>query len=465
MSSVSALNSLLGSSSSSNGIDISSILQALTGSTSSGLDVTTAVDAAVTAASAPETAWNTQLTSTENQVSTLQQIQTDVQNLDNDVQQLNSITGPLASNTVTSSNSSIVSATAASGTALGTHVVTVNSLATTATWTSGEFASSSTDLPAGSFTITTGSGATQTITTDGTESLTDVANQINGDNLGVTASVITDANGARLAIVANSSGSASNFTIGGSPSFGFTQPVTGTNASLTVDGVPISSASNTVSGALPGVTLNLLGASTGTPVTLNVQADTSSASTAINQFVTDYNKVMSDINAQFDDTSSGQGPLAQDSNIINLQNAVEQSLDFVANGSSINLSSLGISINNDGSLSVNSSTLQNTLQNNFAGVQTFFQGSALNGFANNMDQQLTNFLAPGNGAFVVDLQSMNSEETTLKQDITNFQSTVIAPLQTSLQAQFSKAETELQELPLELKQINQEFNPNSSNGG
>src|ERR1017187_1724702 len=103
MSSVSALNSLLGSSSSSNGIDISSILQALTGSTSSGLDVTTAVDAAVTAASAPETAWNTQLTSTENQVSTLQQIQTDVQNLDNDVQQLNSITGPLASNAVTSS--------------------------------------------------------------------------------------------------------------------------------------------------------------------------------------------------------------------------------------------------------------------------------------------------------------------------------------------------------------------------
>jgi flagellar hook-associated protein 2 len=200
-------------------------------------------------------------------------------------------------------------------------------------------------------------------------------------------------------------------------------------------------------------------------VTLNIQPDTSSASTAINQFVTDYNKVMSDINGQFNDTSSGQGPLAQDSNIINLQNAVEQSLNFVASGSSINLSSLGISFNNDGSLSVNSSTLQNTLQNNFAGVQSFFQGSALNGFANNMDQQLTNFLAPGNGAFVVDLQSMNSEETTLKQDITNFQTTVIAPLQTSLQAQFSKAETELQELPMELKQINQEFNPNSSNGG
>jgi len=342
--------------------------------------------------------------------------------------------------------------------------VTVNNLASTATWTSGEFASSSTDLPAGSFTITTGSGAT-TITTDGTQSLSDVASQINGDNLGVTASVITDANGARLAIVANSSGAASNFTISGPAGFGFTQPVTGTNASLTVDGVPISSASDTVSGALPGVTLNLLGASAGAQVTLNVQPDTSSASTAINQFVTDYNKVMSDINAQFTDTSSGQGPLAQDPNIINLQNVVEQSLSYLGTGSSVNLNSLGISFNNDGSMTVDSSTLQNTLQNNFAGVQSFFQGSALNGFANNMDQQLTSFLAPANGAFTVDLQSMNSQETTLKTDITNFQTNVIDPLQTSLTSQFSQAETELQELPMELKQISAEFGNNSNSNG
>lgn len=467
MSSISsALSSLLGSgSSSSNGINISSILEALTGASTPGLDVTTAVTAAVTAAQAPETAWSNQLTKIQNQVSALQQVQTDVQNLDNDMQQLNSITGPLASNTVTSSNSGIVTATAASGTALGTHVVTVSNLASTATWTSSEFASSTAALPAGNFTITNGSGATQTITTTGTQTLTDVANQINGGGLGVTASVITDANGARLAIVSNSSGSASNFTVSGSAAFGFTQPVTGTNASLTVDGVPISSASNTVTGALSGVTLNLLGSSAGAQVTLNIQPNTSSASSAINQFVTDYNKVLSDIGGQFNDNGAGQGPLAQDANIINLQNAVEQSLSFMTPGSSVTLSSLGISFNKDGSLSLDSSTLQSTLQNNFTGVQTFFQGSALNGFANNMDQQLTNFLAPANGAFAVDLQGMNSQETTLTQDITNYQTNVIAPLQTRMQAQFSQAETQLQELPMMLKQLYQEFNPNSSNNG
>jgi flagellar hook-associated protein 2 len=464
MSSVSSLSSLL-SSSNSNAVDISSLLEAALGSSSAGIDVTAEVNASIEAAEAPEDTWETQLSSLQTQTSDLKQIQTDVQNLDNDAQQLNSITGPLASNTVTSSNSGIVSATAASGTALGTHVVTVNNLATTATWTSAEFASSSTDLPAGSFTITTGSGATQTITTDGTESLTDVANEINGDNLGVTASVITDANGARLAVVANSSGSASNFTISGSSSFGFTQPVTGTNASLTVDGVSISSASNTVTGALSGVTLYLEGASAGTQVTLDIQPDTSSASSAISQFVTDYNQVISDINAQFDDSGSGQGPLAQDSNLTNLQNAVEQALDFIAPGSSTTLSTLGISINQDGTLSLDSTTLQNALQNNFSGVQSFFQGSALNGFANSMDQGLTNFLAPSDGAFTLELQSMSNQETTLDNDISNFQTTVIKPLQTSLESEFSQAETELEELPSELKEISAEFGNNSNNNG
>ncbi|MGA8742551.1 MAG: hypothetical protein WB561_15305 [Terracidiphilus sp.] len=71
MSSVSTLNSLLSSSStSSSGIDISSILQAATGASSSGIDVTAAVNSAVAAAQAPETAW-------ENQESTLESQSTD----------------------------------------------------------------------------------------------------------------------------------------------------------------------------------------------------------------------------------------------------------------------------------------------------------------------------------------------------------------------------------------------------
>lgn len=469
MSSLSALDSLLSGSSSSS-VDLSSILEAAMGASSPGLDVTSAVNAAVTAAEAPEQAWENQESTIQSQISALDSLQTDATNIDNDVQALNSITGPLSSRTVSSSNSDVVSATAASGSAIGNHVVVVNSLATTASWTSGTFSSSTTDLPAGSFTITDGSGNSTTITTDGSETLTDVANEINNDSLGVTASVITDASGSRLAIVANTSGSAANFTVddSGSTGFGFTQAVTGANASLTVDGIAISSASNTVTGAVSGLTLNLLSADPGAQVSLGVSQDASSVTTAINQFVTDYNTAISALNTQFTYVSgSGEGVLATDSTVRNLQSTLLSALDYTYTPSTgtttvPNLTSLGISVNNDGTLTVDSSTLQSTLENNFSDVQSFFQGAAFNGFANSLDQQLTSFIDPSDGAFTVDLSSLNSEYSGLQTDISNFQTNYIQPLQTQLQSDYSQAEILLQQLPTEMKQIQEELGQNSS---
>lgn len=479
MSSISSALSSLLSGSSASSVDISSILEAAMGASSPGIDVTAAVNAAVTAAEAPEQAWQSQESTLENQISSLTQIQTDATNLDNDVQSLNSITGPLSARTVSSSNSSVVTASAASGSAIGNHVVTVSSLATTDSWTSATFASGDTVLPAGTITVTPGSGSPATITTDGsTTTLSDVASQINSDNLGVTASVVTDATGARLAIVSNTTGSAANFTVSSSdPSaFGFAETVAGgaTNASLTVDGIPISSASNTVSGALPGITLNLLSADPGVQVSLGVTPDTTQASAAINQFVSDYNAAIKDLNAQFTFSSStnSEGPLSTDSVVRNLQSQLMQALDYTYTPSSgtttvPNLSSLGISVNNGGTLSVDSGTLTSMLSNNFSDVQSFFQGASFNGFANTLDSQLTSYLAPGNGAFTLDLQSMNSQITDLQTDITNFQTNYIQPLQAQLQSEYSQAEILLQQLPREMQQINTELgynNSNSSNG-
>jgi flagellar hook-associated protein 2 len=469
--SASSLSSLLSSAASSSGIDISSILEAALGASSPGIDVTAAVNSAVTAAEAPEQAWQTAESTLQSQISALDQIQSDATNLDNDVQNLNSITGPFSAMTVNSSNSNVVSASAASGSTVGNHQVVVNSLATTASWTSGTFASSSTALPAGSFTITPEGGTAKTITTDGSETLSDVANEINSDDLGVTANVITDASGSRLALVANSSGSAANFTItsSGSTGYGFTQAATGSNASLTVDGISISSASNTVTGVIPGVTLNLLSADPGTQVSLGVTPDTSQIQTALQQFVTDYNTVVSDLSAQytFSSTTGSEGVLASDSTVRNLQSDVLGALDYSytpASGSTTvpNLMSLGISVDDNGQLSLDTSTLDSALQNNFSDVQSFFQGTSLNGFANTLDQQLTSFISPADGAFTVDLQSMNSQITDLQNDISDFQTNYIAPLQTQLQADYSQAEIALQELPNQMKEIDQELGLNNS---
>lgn len=470
MSSVSALNSLLSSiSSPASSIDLSSILEAALGASSPGLDVTAAVNSAITAAEAPEQTWENQETTLGNQTTALNQLQTDATNIDNDVQALNNLTGPLSARTVSSSNSNVITASAASATAPGNHVVVVNNLATTDSWTSATFANGSTDMPAGSFTITAGSGGSITITTDGSETLSDVAQQINSDNLGITATVLTDANGSRLAVTANSSGSASNFTITGSSGFGFSEAVQGENASLSVDGINLSSASNTVTGAVPGLTLNLLSASPGTQVSLAVAPNVSQASEAINQLVTDYNQAITDLNSQFAFSSStnSEGPVAGDSTVLNLQNDLLGVLDYTytpSSGSTTvpNLSSMGITVNNDGTLSVDSATLDTVLSNNFADVQSFFQGSSFNGFANMLDQQLTAFIAPGNGAFTLDLQSISSENSTLQDDITNFQTNYIQPLQTQLQSEYSQAEILLQQLPVEMKQIQSELGQNSS---
>ena len=471
MSSVSALNSLLSSSTTSaSSIDLSSILQTTTNASSSGIDVTSAVNAAITAAQAPETAWENQISTLQSQATALQQLQSDTSKLDNDIQALNSITGPLSARTVTSSNSAAVTASAAAGSTPGNHVLVVSNLATTASWTSGVFAASTTALPAGSFTITTGTGATATITTDGTQTVSDVASQINGDNLGLSANVITDANGSRLAIVAKSSGSAANFTVTGDAGFGFAQAATGTNAALTVDGIPISSASNTVTGTIPGVTFNLLSANPGVEVSLGVNPDSTSAASAINQFVTDYNTVISELSSQFTFNGTSEGVLATDSSVRSLQVDLLSSLGYSytpATGTTTvsNLSALGITANNDGTLSVNSSTLQSVLQNNNSDVQSFFQGAALNGFANSLDQQLTSFTSPSNGAFTVDLKSISSQENDLASNISNFETNYIAPLRTRLQAEYSQAEILLQQLPAEMKQISVELGQNTSTNG
>jgi flagellar hook-associated protein 2 len=436
--------------------------------------VTAAVNSAVTAAEAPEQAWEAEGNTLESQISALNQIQTDATNVDNDIQDFNSITGPLSAMTANSSNSSVVTASAASGSAVGNHEIVVTSLATTSSWTSATYASSTTAMPAGSFTITNGSGTATTITADGTETLSDVATAINADNLGVTANVITDDSGSRLAIVANSSGTAANFTVAnaGGTDFGFTQAATGKDASLTVDGITIASATNSITGVLPGVSLSLVSADPGVNVSLSVAPNTSQVQTSLQQFVTDYNQLVTDLSAQFTFSGStgSEGVLASDSTVRNLQSEVLGALSYTytpASGTTTvpNLMSLGISVDDTGKLTLDTSTLDSALQNNFADVQSFFQGSAYNGFANSLDQQLTSFISPAQGAFTLDLQSMNSQITDLQNDISEFQTNYIAPLQTELQADYSQAEIALQELPNEMKEIDQELGQNNSSGG
>jgi flagellar hook-associated protein 2 len=459
---------------------VNAILNSATNTSGSGIDVTSTVDSILELDAAPEINLQNQVTSLSSQTSALQTIENDLTSLQTAVQALNDPTGAFSAVTVTSSNNDAVSATAANGTAAGSHTITVKGLATTSAAYSAPQTSSTSALPTGTLSIQVGTNTAVSIpvdTTDNTDTLTGLATYINQQNMGVTASVITDASGARLSLVSQTSGTAGILTIsdqtGAGPTYdgmGFTmvKDANGnlaSDASLTVDGIPITSGSNTVTGVIPGVTLTLSGTSS-TPVTLAVQPDLTQVATAINNFLSAWNQVMNDINAQ--NTYSGSGtapPLLGDPSLDLLQsqllNDITTSLN--GNGAAVNLQSIGIHLQADGTLTTTAPTpadsmdLNDALANDFSAVQNLFQSTSPAGVAQTLNTDLTNLTDPTNGPLNVDMSSISSEVSDLNTQISDFQYQ-LQQTQAQLTTQYSTINTTLEQLPELLAQINDQLN-------
>lgn len=430
-------------------------------SSGSGIDVQAMVDQAIQAASGPLQLMQQQLAQLSGQAAALNEIEGKLTALQTAMQALSDPLGPLAAMAATSSNPSIVTATANPGAAAGNHLVVVNALATTSSAYSAAFASATAPLNTGSFTLQVGSNAPVTVTVDSTNNtLSGLAATINGLNAGVTASVVTDAAGARLVLVSATSGTAgtisiSNDTVG----LGFTVNP-GTDASLTVDGVPISSSSNQINGVIAGVTLNLQAAAPNTAVAISVAADTNAITTAIENFVSAYNAVVQDINSQFavDPTTHTAGVLAGDSALRMVQ---EQLLNVVTtavpvNGTTVNLESLGIHMQDDGTLQVDSGQLNGELTSNPGLVLGFFQNSTQTGFAQVFSNTLTALTDVTSGPLNVDLAGIQQMESTLNDDVANFQARLDLKRQQLLD-EFSRVDAILRELPVLQQQIAQQL--------
>lgn len=447
----------MGTSMGTSGIDWSTIASSSQSSSTAGFDVQTIVDEVLQSQSQQETQWQTEETTYNNQTTALQQLDTQLQTLLTDVNNLNDPLGSFASVSTSVSDPSALTATASSGAQVGTHSISVNSLATTSSYYSDELASSSTTFGTGALTLQVGSGSATTITVDSTnDTISGLAAAINNQNLGVTANVITDAGGSRLTLVSNASGAAGNITISNNTTgLNFNLGSQGKDASLTVDGVPIDSSSNTVTTAIPGVTLNLLGV-TSSPVSLQVSPDTSQAETAIQSFVTDYNTVISNLNSQFSyDASSGSaGTLMGDSAADFVQSTLlgDIATSVSGNGAISSLSDLGITMNDDGTLTLDSSQLTSALSNNFQSVQTFFQ-TASTGFTQKFASDLNTITAPATGPIAVDLSGISSSVSSLQSEMADFEANLATEKQ-SLTTYYSNLNVTLQSLPTLLSTVN-----------
>jgi flagellar hook-associated protein 2 len=410
------------------------------------------------------------ITNLQNQQSTLSSenseistIQSGLTNLDNDANALSSTTGAFNAQTATSSNPDVLSASSDGTATAGIHSISVSNLATTSSWYTDSVATSSTQLVSGdNVAISVGGNQVANITIDSSnDTLDSLAAAINSATSAVQATVINDATGARLALVSNTSGAPGNISIIGTlhvassgTAVNFNQGTQGLDANLTVDGVPIESASNTVTGVIPGVTLNLAAPTSvngvDNPVSLTVAADTSQISTAISNLVNDYNTVTTAINGQFQVSSDGtaSGVLENDDTLRQVQSMLLNAISYSTTGNNgiVNLASMGINMNDDGTLTVDTDTLNNALETNLPAVQNFLQ-NATSGFAQNLDSALQTINAPSTGMLSLDAAGNTSTSQDLTQQISDLQAALTVQEQ-ELTTVYSNVNTTLEELPL-----------------
>lgn len=176
----------------------------------SGIDVKSVVSAILSRETGPLTAWQNQQTDLSTQAGLLAGLNNNLSNLAAAVFGLANPEGPLTSQSASSSQPDILTATAQTSAPPSTHQIVVNSLATTGTLFTDPLTDGNTTFSAGDIQLQVGgvNGVTHDIriTAGSNDTLNTLADYINQQNWGVSASVVTDASGARLTLVSQSSG-------------------------------------------------------------------------------------------------------------------------------------------------------------------------------------------------------------------------------------------------------------------
>jgi len=245
-------------------------------------------------------------------------------------------------------------------------------------------------------------------------SLGDIRDAINAADGGVTASVINDGTSNRLVLTAKDTGagSAMTVTVSGDATLdsalsfnatdsdpnGMTETVAAQDASLTVNNIDITSASNEVEGAIQGVTLNLTqeSADATTASTLSVTRDEGAIADSVQSFVDAYNSVQKTVGSlsSFNSENGDAGILLGDGTLRSVETQLRRTLsDGVSGGGYSMLSDVGVELQLDGTLKVDSDKLNGAISNDLQGVQRFFAGTdSADGLADTLDSSISRML-------------------------------------------------------------------------
>ncbi|MDD4978546.1 MAG: flagellar filament capping protein FliD [Gallionella sp.] len=409
------------------------VTTATAASSSAGtLDVPSLVSQLMALERQPIDKLNAKITANDTKISSFGTISGLVSGLQTAVQNLSKSLNGFAT---TTSDSTVFSSSASSTAVAGSYALNVTSLAQSQSLVSTGVASSSSAISDGTSTtlsfdfgtttgasfVTNGSGV-KSITIDGTNnSMQGIAAAINAANIGVTATIINDGSASapyRLSITSSSSGESNSLKISTSGGDGtidallaydpagaknLTQTVAAQNANFTLNGIAITSASNTVASAIQGVSITL-NQTTTSPATLTVAHDSTAVSTAATSFVDSYNALYNQMKSR---SAYGTSALAGDGTVRLMMTQLRSVFMTGATGGTMSLlSQAGINSQADGTLKLDSAALTSALSTNYSDVSNLFTSTS--GFGTRLDAWATSVLSVGTGLIATRTSSIQA---------------------------------------------------------
>lgn len=309
-------------------------------------------------------------------------------------------------------------ATADTQAAAGSHEVSVEQLASRHKIASAGYTDAQTSVGTGQLTITVNGESFSLDVLTGEDSLESIRNAINeaDDNVGVTASIVTDQDGARLVLTSDESGADNAIAVSVSTGAGdtgdlsqlsfdpnaasnpMTEKVEALDSIVIVDGFTQTSANLTVEGMIEGLTLNLSKAKPGENFTLDVSLNTSSVKKAVEGFVTAYNSLNATLNdlTAYDPEANTAGLLQGDATVRQIAFSLRSEMGNVVDGLSgdfNSLAQLGIRTGDNSVLEIDDELLTDAIADNFSAVADIF--SSEDGYAVRLDTLLNRYTEAG----------------------------------------------------------------------
>lgn len=324
----------------------------------------------------------------------------------------------------TSSNEALFTVSAASSAVATSYSIKIEKLAQEAKIRSGDFASDTEVVGAGTLAINLGA-ASFNVTVAADTTLAGIRDAINqaSDNPGISASLIKVDSGTKLVLTSGKVGASNTIGIAATDSdpndgkdltrlstANFEPIQSAQDSVIYVDNQKVTRSSNSLTDVISGVTLTLKSADVNTPATLSVGLDKDSVKTKVNDFVKAYNSLADTIKSlsSYNASTKKGGPLFGDATTRSIQNQLRKTISTPVAGATsfTSLAEIGIKTNKSGQLEVDPAKLDSVINSDFSAVSKLF--SSADGIAKRFDTALTSYLS-STGSLTASVDGVGTE--------------------------------------------------------